>query len=53
MLYPAKLSFKNEGEIKSFSNKKLKERGARDQTANIYWIKEKNREFQKTTCWLH
>ena len=39
MLYPAKLSFKNEEEIKSFSNKKLKERGARDQTANIYWIK--------------
>ena len=51
MLYPAKLSFKNEGEIKT--NKKLKGRGARDQIANIHWIKEKAREFQKTIYLLH
>ena len=26
-----------------------KERGTRDQTANIFWITEKAREFQKTS----
>ena len=27
-----------------------KDRGTRDQIANIHWIIEKAREFQKTTC---
>ena len=28
----------------------LKSRGTRNQTANIYWINEKAREFQKNIC---
>ena len=29
-----------------------KGRGTRDQIANIYWIMEKAREFQKNTCFI-
>ena len=30
----------------------LKDRGIRDQIANIHWIKEKAREFQKNICFI-
>ena len=29
-----------------------KERGSRDQIANIHWITEKAREFQKNICFI-
>ena len=30
----------------------LKDKGIRDQIANIHWIKEKAKEFQKNICFI-
>ena len=51
LLYSGRISFRFHGETKSFIDKQRlgfrKGKGTRDQIANIHWIINKAREFQK------